>query len=205
MKSPIKASKDLTVKTGEKIKDMDHRDLERSGFWVSQIFIVLATIIGVYLAASAGLKQAIIFDNITNQERNYYLRISLHDELQDNVNQLRAYVEDTLSQNPSQAVLTNQRPALSQYVWETMRYSPRTLETPSLFLTEGRRFYTEAENIIQRVERRIYGTSHAATRMTELLDQMDDELLPALRANYQALGDNLRSRGMDIDVLKESE
>lgn len=194
----------LKLKAGEKIKDMDHGDLEKSGFWISQLFVVLATIVGVYLAANAGLKQAIIFDSITSQENNYYLRVSLHDELQDNVNHLRTYVDETLSGNPSQTVLENQRPKLSQFVWETMRYSSSTLETPSLFLTEGRRFYTSAEDILQKAENRIYGATHAAALLTAVLDKMEQDTLPKLQANYRALGDGLKEQGVNIDLLKEA-
>ena len=72
---------------------MDHNDLGKSGFWISQMFVVAATIIGVYLAAHTGLQQAIAFDRLTSQESNYYLRKSLHDELADNV----AVLLDTLA------------------------------------------------------------------------------------------------------------
>ena len=112
----------------QKIRELDHGDLQKSGFWVSQVFVVLATIIGVYLAANAGLEQAIRFDNIKAQEQNYHLRASLHDELQDNASVLRRYVEEVLRRNPHD--LKPQHPALSEFVWETMRYSPATFETP---------------------------------------------------------------------------
>lgn len=192
------------LKAAEKIKDMDHGDLEKSGFWISQLFVVLATIVGVYLAANAGLKQAIIFDSITSQERNYYLRVSLHDELQDNVNHLRTYVDETLSGNPSQTALENQRPRLSQFVWKTMRYSSTTLETPSLFLTEGRRFYTRAEDILQKTESRTYGASHAASLLTAVLDKMEQDTLPKLKANFRTLAEGLKEQGVNIDLLKEA-
>ncbi|MCH8499914.1 MAG: hypothetical protein LAT63_15670 [Marinobacter sp.] len=199
----IGKSVQLRSKASQAFREMDHRDLGRSGFWLSQFFIIIATIVGVYLAANAGLKQAITFDNLTGHERNYYLRVSLHDEVQDNVTRLRAYVDETLSRNPSQAVLQNQRPELQQFVWETMRFSPRTLETPSIFLTGGRRFYSEAQDIITKAERRTYGATHAAGLMTALLDQMEQDYLPRLQANYEALGDYLQAQGMIIDIIKE--
>ncbi|MCC5812878.1 MAG: hypothetical protein JJU06_21150 [Ectothiorhodospiraceae bacterium] len=205
MKPVIQKNKDAALKAGEKIKNMDHRDLGSSGFWVSQLFIVLATIIGVYLAANAGLKQAIIFDQITNKERNYYLRVSLHDELQDNVTQLRVYAEDVLPGNLSRTMLENQRPALSQFVWETMRYSPRTLETPSTFLTEGRRFYANVEDIIRKAENGTYGARHAAGLLRDLLDDVEQDLLPAMRENTQRLADELNRHGVDLQGLKETD
>ncbi|GAA3965079.1 hypothetical protein [Allohahella marinimesophila] len=185
----------------QKIKQLDHGDLQKSGFWVSQVFVVLATIIGVYLAANAGLEQAIRFDSIIAKEHNYYLRASLHDELQDNARELRGYVKDVLGRNP--ANLKDQHPALSQFVWETMRFSPATLETPSLFLTEGRRFYADTASIIEKVENHFYGATYAAKLLTELLDRMEQDTLPKLKANYQALGESLKADGVQIELLKE--
>lgn len=203
MKPVIQKNKEAAIKAGEKIKQMDHRDLGSSGFWVSQLCVVLATIIGVYLAANAGLQQAIQFDQITNKERNYYLRVSLHDELQDNVNALRRYAEDVLPRNLSRTMLENQRPMLSQFVWEAMRYSPRTLETPSVFLNGGRRFYAQAEDIIRKAENGTYGARHAAGLLNELLDETERDLLPALRANTQRLAGELENQGVVPRTLKE--
>lgn len=69
-------------------KKMDHRDLIRSSFWVGQIFMLIATVMGVFLAAQSGLEQALTFDSITRMESNYYLRKSLQDELTDNAQQI---------------------------------------------------------------------------------------------------------------------
>ncbi|MCC5858839.1 MAG: hypothetical protein JJT90_11830 [Ectothiorhodospiraceae bacterium] len=205
MKPVIQKNKEAAIKAGEKLKSMDHRDLGNSGFWISQLFVVVATIIGVYLAAHAGLKQAIVFDELTTRERNYHLRASLHDELRDNVHVLRNYVEESLSQNLSRTMLQNQRPAISQFIWETMRYSPRTLETPSVFLTEGRRFYARAEDIIRKAENGVYGAQHAAGLLDDLLNQMEEELLPRLHDNYTALGEELRRQGVNLETRKERE
>lgn len=205
MLSPIAKSKALKGRAGEKLKEMDHGDLGKSGFWIAQVFVVSATIIGVYLAAHAGLKQAIIFDSLTSQESSYYLRQSLHDELADNVATLRAYNEETLSRNPPRSELVNNRPVLSRFVWETMRYSPHTLEVPSVFLTGARRFQHQADEIIRKAEERVYGASHAAKQLGALLDQTEQQLLPRLQRNYEAMARDLAAQDIDVTVLKEME
>ena len=53
-------------------------------FWVSHLIIFAGTIIGVYLAASAGLKVAIQFELIKSDRDSYYMRSALLDELKDN-------------------------------------------------------------------------------------------------------------------------
>ncbi|WP_328187039.1 hypothetical protein [Marinobacter sp. OP 3.4] len=205
MASPIAKGKQIGGRAGEKLKDMDHNDLVKSGFWISQMFVVAATIIGVYLAAHAGLKQAIIFDSLTSQESSYYLRKSLHDELSDNVAALRAYNDDTLSRSPPQSELENNRPVLSRFVWDTMRYSPNTFEIPSPFLTGARRFHLKADEIVRKAEGRVYGAGFASKQLTALLDDVEANLLPNLRANHEALAADLAAQGIDVTVLKETE
>lgn len=205
MLSPVAKGKALKGRAGEKLKEMDHNDLGKSGFWIAQLFVVIATIIGVYLAAHAGLRQAIIFDSLTSQESSYYLRKSLHDELADNVATLRAYNDEVLSRSPPQSELENNRPVLSHYVWETMRFSPHTLEVPSVFLTGARRFQQQADGIIHKAEQRVYGAGHASRQLEQLLDRVEDQLLPGLRRNYEALAGELAAQGIDVTVLKGME
>ncbi len=201
---PFNTAKGVAIrhKATEKLRNMDHKDLAKTGFWVSQLFVILATIIGVYLAANAGLRQALMFDKVTKQESNYYLRRSIYDELADNVLVLRLYAEETLARNPPHSELLNNRPLLSRFVWDNLRYSANTLETPSLFLTESRRFYLQVDDIIARAENRTWSTAHAGAQLGQLLDVMEHQLLPQLQDNYQALGRNLTAYGVDLNHLK---
>ncbi|WP_339805448.1 hypothetical protein [uncultured Marinobacter sp.] len=194
----------IRLNATKRLREMDHGDLVKSGFWVAQLCVVLATVIGVYLAASAGLRQALIFDSVTKQESNFYLRKSVYDELSDNVVVLRAYADDVLARNPPQSELLNQRPLLSRFVWEALRFSPTTLETPSAFLTGGRRFYLQVDDLIDKAESRTWAASHAAKRLTDLLDDTEQRLLPELKGSYEALGKQLTDYGVNLEVLKET-
>jgi hypothetical protein len=194
----------IRLNATKRLREMDHGDLVKSGFWVSQFFVVLATIIGVYLAANAGLRQALIFDSVTKQESNFYLRKSVYDELADNVLVLRAYADDVLARNPPQSEMLSQRPMMSRFVWEAMRYSNTTLETPSPFLTGSRRFYLQVDDIIDKAESRTWSASHAAEQLTKLLDDTEQRLLPQLKASYENLGEQLTDYGVNLDILKET-
>src|SRR5690606_35824840 len=81
---PIKFSV-LTRPLKERIRNTDHTELKSSGFWIGHFLMILATIIGVYLAAQAGLKQAILSDEITNLKQGHHVRSPLVDEFQDNI------------------------------------------------------------------------------------------------------------------------
>ncbi|WP_249313050.1 hypothetical protein [Pseudoalteromonas ruthenica] len=41
------------------LQQVDNKELRSTGFWLNQVFLVLSTIFGVYLAAQSGLEQAI--------------------------------------------------------------------------------------------------------------------------------------------------
>lgn len=56
---------------------------------------------------------------------------------------------------------------LDKYVWQTMKYNPTTLETPSEILSEVRRFYGKADRTIDQVGRWAIGSKHASKLLLE--------------------------------------
>lgn len=190
---------------GRKIQHMNHGDLASSGFWLSQVFMVAATIIGVYLAAQAGLEQAIRFDEISDRENRYYLQRSLHEELGDNVAVLRTYVDEVLNKQQTIEQLKQRRPALDRFVWETMRYSNVTLQTPTYFLIEAKRFYTDTETILDKVTSWTYGSGYATKLLTAEADHMEEEVLPRLKSNYEALAAELSTMGVEVNDYTGAE
>jgi len=183
-------------------KKMDHQDLSSSGFWIGHLLMIIATIVGVYLAAQAGLQQAILFDDVTARQNNYFLRQSLYEELQDNVEILREYDKKYLSRGISANQLKANSPKVSRYVWETMKYSQTTLETPSYFLGETRRFYAQIDDIITKRESFTYAPAFASKLMKEQLDNIENKVLPRLKANTEYLADYLRQFDVKVDEIK---
>ena len=152
------------------------------------------------MAPQVGLRQAIIFDDIASKESNYYLRQSLYQEVSDNVALLRTYNDEYLGRNvPKQTLLAN-HPKISYYVWETMKFSPFTLETPSHFLSESRAFYDLAEDLIAKREAGILGAGFVKKLMNDKLDHVEKNVLPLIKANT----DKLASELADYDVPVES-
>ncbi|QYK02048.1 hypothetical protein [Shewanella psychrotolerans] len=176
---------------------LDNGELIKTSFWVSQIFMIIATIVGVYLAAQEGLSQAITFDNLTNKQNNYYLRQALYDEVNDNVVIINEYADFISSNAPYD--IKSHHPVMSNFVWENMRYSPYTLETPPALLSEIRRFYMQSADIIDKIEGRIYGVKYGAGLLKELTQEVSDKTLPALKANYSALAVELKRNDIFVD------
>lgn len=54
-------------------------------YWVSQLVILLSTVVGVYLAAQAGYRTAIEFEVAREDREGYYLRRALLDEVKSNL------------------------------------------------------------------------------------------------------------------------
>ncbi|UZK04226.1 hypothetical protein [Venatoribacter cucullus] len=187
---PIKFSV-LTRPLKEKIRNSDHTELKSSGFWIGHLLMILATIIGVYLAAQAGLKQAILFDEITSLQQGHHVRSALIDELQDNIQLLTAYKENYLSKQISGQELQQNNPDLSFYIWTSMQQSPVTLEIPGYFLNGIQRFYRNVNDIIGKAEQRTYAASHARKLLDEQLQQVNSTLLPQLKKNISELEQRL--------------
>ena len=192
--SAYEVAKKSAVKTS-KLDD----EIKKASYWVGQIFMMIATVVGVFLAAQVGLRQAIIFDDIASKESNYYLRQSLAQELSDNVDLLRIYNDEYLGRNvPKQTLIAN-HPKISYYVWETIKFSPFTLETPSHFLSETRAFYDLAEDLIAKREAGILGASFVKKQMIEKLDHIEQVVLPLIYANTEKLAGELAEYNVTVE------
>jgi len=179
---------------------LDHSELTNSGFWVGHILMIIATIAGVYLAAQTGLRQAIVFEEVTSTENNFYLRQSLYQEVRDNVEILREYDKEFLSRGVTANQIRANSPRVSRYIWETMKYSQATLETPSYLLSSVRRFYSQVDDIVAKRESFVFGPTYASKLMNIELKKMEQEVLPKLKANVEELAVTLAEYGVDVDL-----
>ena len=191
--TPISNEADMPKRT---IK-LDNTELIKTSFWVSQIFIIIATVVGVYLAAQEGLSQAIKFDALSNMQNNYHLRHALYDEVSDNVEILSHYADtvETVSSNS----LVKMHPQMGLFVWDNMRYSANALETPSDILSDIRRLYLESEKIISNIETRHYSVSYGKDQLQNVLSKIKEDILPKLKTNYETLSKELKDNDIAVD------
>ncbi len=184
----------------ERKKVINHEELTSSGFWVGHILMIIATVAGVYLAAQQGLSQAILYNQFDSIQNNYHLRRSLYDEVSENVRLLSDFDEKFLSKNVSGVTLKLNQPTIENYIWETMKFSPQTLETPSYFLTSVRRFYQNSASILDRVQTGKLGASNASRLLRVELQKMQQKVLPKLNEDIQKLAQQLEQK-FDFHVL----
>ncbi|BAJ00543.1 hypothetical protein [Shewanella violacea] len=181
----------------KRFPQLDNRELVKTSFWISQVFMIIATIVGVYLAAQEGLSQALAFDNLTNKQNNYYLRHALYDEVSDNVNIINDYADLISETSPHDIKAVH--PSMATFIWDNMRFSAYTLETPTKILSETRRFYMGADEIITKVETRFYGAKFGAEQLKKLTIKVSEQTLPSLKENYLALALELKQAKIIVE------
>ncbi|WP_294610751.1 hypothetical protein [uncultured Gilliamella sp.] len=160
------------------VKTEQIAEIKKVSFWISQLFILLATVTGVYLAANQGYKQAVQFDNMKSYKENYYLQKSLKYELMDNIVILKDYI--TKSQDSSYYGARNEPLNFYKLVWENMKFSSTTLGTPPEFLRDAQRFYREVDRIHTEIAKGNMAITIGITKLQEQIDLVEKGLLPAL-------------------------
>lgn len=167
----------------------ERSDVKKASFWISQIFIIIATVCGVFLAASQGLKQAIQFDAMKGEQNNYYMRKSLQNELADNVGYIREFMDKVEKKI--------QKPALNleTFVWNNMTYSSTALETPSDLLREAQKFYHKAKDIMETPH---FNDTNKAKALGELADHIEKNVLPRFEEDTQQLRRALNAKNVNV-------
>ena len=171
-------------------------ETKRLGFWISQLFILLATVLGVYLASSQGFKQAMAFGEIQSDRANYFLRKSLHGELSDNLPLVREYMKRIATGN----LADRKAPfRLDTFVWESLKSSSSALETPPSLLRECRLFYRGVADIQEKIANNTYGAKTGTEKLGELADRLEKNVLPLFSANIDELKAGLEKRGVMVE------
>lgn len=189
--------KNIPIKAA--VKKLDNSDLIKTGFWVGQVFMLIATMLGVYLASQEGMSQAMTFNDINNLTDNYHLRRSLKDELSDNLDKLDKTI-DYLRQGHSYHA-EKDRPKFDTYIWQAMRFSPRTMETPAPILTGVRRFHNEVDDLLMRLDKRYLGRNVVIERLDALSVQTKEQTLAYMKADLAQIRNVLGQHNVNADQL----
>lgn len=169
---------------------MDARsDIRKASFWVSNLFIIAATVLGVFLAATQGFEQAVQFDNLRGDKNNYYMRQSLRGELADNAGYVKEYIAKVSNQVVSPQLV------LEDFVWNNMTYAANALETPTELLREAQRFHRRVTEIMATPH---FNDRMKAQHLGELVKHLEENVLPAFDADIEALAKSLKARNVDL-------
>lgn len=109
------------------------------------------------------------------------------------------------AKSPPSSEMEYHKPTLEKYIWQTMQYSPTTLETPSIFLTQIRRFYSRAEFVITAAIKRKMSAQQASIELTKIADIIEQQTLPQLKFSTLNLQQELKQNDIIIGSLKETD
>ena len=190
---------DMTPASPAPVTEVQYRgkdETKKLSFWVSQLFILAATVLGVYLASNQGFRQALAYGEIQSDKGNYYLLKSLQAELADNLPLVREYVK---------SLETGGLPArrapfkLDTFVWESLKSSSSTLETPPELLRESRLFYRGVAEIQGKIADNTYGVKVGSEKLLALVNHMEKDVFPVFTKNMDEIKKGLRARDVIVD------
>jgi len=161
-------------------------------FWVGHLFIMVSTILGVYLAAHSGLKVAVEFDSLKTDRDNYYLRANLRDEILYNVAITESMVKSIKKLG---AFRRDNYPNYQFYVMETMKEQPGTLYTPNTILSGTLQFYAKIDSLIKNNKGRV---NKIGAGLRKEIDQLRMTVLDQLDSNLITLKQRLDDNGVQI-------
>lgn len=170
-------------------------EIKKASYWLSQVFVIIATIVGVFLAANQGYKLAVQFENNIAVKESFYLQKSLQYELEDNVEVVANYLESIKSGSPqAKSAPLN----LNTLVLENMRYSPLTLSTPPEILRDTQKFYREVNEWYDKIASSNVAVSFGSSKLQAELDRVEKELITKLKENTHTLKNQVEKAGLTL-------
>ncbi len=191
-------------------------------FWISNLFIMASTIIGVYLAAQAGFTTAMQFEIARSDRDGYYMRRVLLDEVKDNLasadewsNSMEKALRNRISADyflPTDTWVeywsdkngwsnSNIKPdevKMKTFVWETMKQQTATFQLAPELLSAVRRYYDNMDGNMKDVLGHGPKAGLAAKAIVEDTKRMREETLPAFTKDIAELHQRLTAMGVPI-------
>lgn len=173
------------------------RPLWKNGeFVVSQVLMVFATIIGVYLAANEGFKQAVQFQLVEADRTAYRHMDALRGEMAFNAETLASFAEEYRA---SGANIHDQfLPAIRTFVWDSSSEHPSVFEMPAEVLGG-------ASTLYDRLKRELALGGRGPDRRRDLLSvfeaesmRIEEEMLPAIDSTLKDIRKRLRRNGVRL-------
>jgi hypothetical protein len=199
------------------------RESGNAEFWLSNLFIMASTVLGVYLAAQAGFSTALQFEVARSERDGYYMRCALLDEVKDNIDSvgewsgsfekvLRNRISDQYflpsdtwtmywsdKNGWSNAGVVPDELKMKTFVWETMKQQAVTFQLAPQLLSAVRRYYDSMDGNMKDILSREWKAGPAAKAILEDTKRMREETIPALEKDIAKLRASLIARSVPIE------
>jgi len=164
-------------------------------FFVGQIFTILASIVGVYLAGYVSFQRTLEYDRLTKAQQKSDLLTAAREELKQNVIRLRKF-NDRLPAEVGNSVINSEWPQLRLFVWQAAGRSSSAFDIPPQILVDMQAFYGDIELMLNDGEARgnfrslsqsnVYDRTRFKERFVAQLKLADTSIVPALDSEISA-------------------
>jgi len=176
-------------------------ELRSASFWVGHLLVIFATVLGVYLAATAGFKQALKLDLLQADRGTYYVAESLYQELAFNNNNMQSFLKriegkDLVFKEHIEGI------KLNDFLFNAAEESESTFEIEPILLSEVSQYYFNIKNAIDTY----YDSGMESPASLMKVVRAESEKLESLQtlnrlAEYNAaLAKNLDERGVPVSA-----
>lgn len=169
-------------------------------FWLAQLLMLTATVLGVYLAGIIGFEKGMQFDELRTQKIVYHMLTSIEGELDDNLNTMQTLTgELNTLPFPVMQRLSEER-GLDTFIWESMKESSETFRIPSDIITGIRRYYSNMESIMKRLEKSELGRNVAAEQIKSESAKVKELIMVRINEEKQKIEENLQSNNLSLEL-----
>ncbi len=172
------------------------RPSEHAQFWLAQVFLVLATVLGVFLAAQAGFRTALQYEQLAAQRTVYHLLSALEAEVGDNAERMADAAATLQRQGDLRQIPEIYGPR--RFVWHTMIQTPDTFRVPADIVTGVRRYYDEVEKLLLDLERQTISRKYFSERVAELNENLRANALAHMAVVRARIADDFASAGYEL-------
>jgi len=169
-------------------------DLINPAYWVGHAVVIIATVVGVFLAASVGFKKAVDLELLTADRGTYYVAESLLAETQGNLAHFDEYLEKTKGKNfITKSDLSGMR--LNSFIFESAKFSDSTFEMKPSVLNEVSQYYSVIGTIFATQ------SENPHTKLQEIRKanvEFRDGPLQRLEEHVQELRELVESQGIKL-------
>lgn len=164
---------------------LNFKERDNARFWIGQMAVIVATIIGVFLASAEGLKSALTFHSATEFEKRYHILKSLREEFVMNNDKILEFCDKNFFLNEEGQMRHNYQriPERTFFVWDLMNRTQESLFLPSDILLGVSEYYKLFEHLADR-----YVKDREAIpgfEMRDLADKAKRELIVSMDAQIE--------------------
>lgn len=170
-------------------------------FLAAQLFTILATVLGVYLAGYVGFQRTLEYDALVKARQQANLLTSLHAELQDNTKRLREFVPLMEKTQEGEGVYQDW-PRLHLFIWRASAQNPVLFDVPPKILSSMQSFYEDIglmlnnETAHEEYQHLTSSNAYSRTNFTKAFDALvkvsETQLIPSLQQAADTANDLVR-------------